>query len=177
MKMLLAAAGAALLLTLSACSSADQPNVTTATSRSASATPTPTPTPTPTTMSVDEAGKYLLGTLCPVNIASQKANDALIAQNLDALHTSAKELLPSAQDAARRLDDGATIWPPAIDQKDITSLRDYYLKALGPINQLATAPDLTQANAVVFPDNTESGAAAQRMRLRLNLSADTSVGC
>lgn len=178
-KLLAAATGAALLLTLTACSSSDQPAATTAAtaSRSASATPTPTPTPTPTAMTVDEAGKYLLATLCPVNAASQKVNDALIRQNLDLVHTTAKELLPAAQDAARRLDTGTVIWPSVIDKADLTTLQNYYLQALGPINQLAAAPDLTQANAVVFPDDGGSGAASQRMRLRLNLSADTIVGC
>lgn len=160
---------------LAACTSSDQPAVT---ARSVSASPihTPSPTLTPTVMSVDEAGKYLLATLCPVNTASQKVNDA-VSPNLEQLHIAAKELLPAAQDAARRLDTGAVIRPSVIDNTDVSTLQNYYLGALGPINQLATAPNLTQANAVVLPEDGGSGAASQRMRLRLGLSADTTVGC
>ncbi|WIB65473.1 hypothetical protein [Curtobacterium sp. MCBD17_040] len=135
------------------------------------------PTPTPTAASIADAGKYFLATLCPVNKASATLNDALTAQNLAAIQSSAKALLAPAQNTARRLDDGAFEWPSVVDQKDVTSLRNYYLSALGPINQLATAPNLDEANAVVFPSDTDSGPASQRIRLRLNLSANTSEGC
>lgn len=169
-----AAVGVALALALTGCSDSQ---LTSAATSTASAAATPTPSPTPTAMSIDEAGKYLLGTLCPVNNASKAANDALVAQDLAAVQSSAKALLPAAQDAARRLDDGTVIWPSVIETKDRQALRDYYLQALGPINTLATASSIEAASAVTFPDNTNSGAAAQTMRLRLNLSADTSEGC
>jgi len=170
----------ALIVALSGCSGSGQKETTASSTRTAAAstaTPTPTPTPTPAAMSVDEAGKYFLGTVCPVNAASKTLNDALVAQNLDAIHSSSGPLITSAQDAARRLDDRKVIWPEVIDQNDVDSLRDYYFQALPAINTIKESASLEQANAVAFPSDEVSGAASQRIRLRLNLSADTAQGC
>lgn len=172
------AAALALIVALTGCSGGGKNEATASSTRtSATATPTPTPTPTPTAMSVDQAGRYFLGTVCPVNAASKTLNDALVAQNFDAIHASADPLITAAQDAARRLDDREVIWPEVIDQKDVDSLRDYYFTALPAMNSIKESASLEQANAVAFPVDDESGAASQRIRLRLNLSADTTQGC
>jgi hypothetical protein len=167
-------AACAIVIGLTGCSGGTTAESPTAAS---AARATATPTPTPTAMSVDEAGKYFLATMCPVNAASAKLNSALGGTDLEAVHSSAKEMIPAAQETARRLDDGSTLWPSAVDKKDVTALRDYYLGALSGLNSIAIAPDVTSAQAVSFPGDTAAGPASQRIRLRLNLSADTSQGC
>lgn len=174
-KLIAAAVGATLVLTVAACSSGYSSNAG-STRTAAAVTKTPTPTPTPTAMSIDEAGQYYLGTVCPVNTASGTMNAALVAQNLDAIHASTDSVITTAQDAARRLDDSSVLWPDVIDRADIDSIRDYYLEELQAVNQLKSATALDQVNAIVWPAD-DSGGGAQRIRLRLNLSADTSQGC
>lgn len=128
-------------------------------------------------MSIAGTGRYFLGIIRPVNETAKILNDPLAPQNLDTIHSTTGALFNEAQDTARRFDDSNVIWPDVVDEKDVDSLRDYFFRALPAMNSLEEVASLDQANAIALPVDNESGAASQRIRLRLNLSADTAQGC
>ena len=145
-----------------------------------SASPAPTkvvtPKPTPTVMSVADAGQLYLKSVCPTNAAVAASNSAYQARDLAAIQSTAASLRDLIQSQARIFDDDTILWPAGISV-DLKVLRDADLGAASSYDAVSKATSLDIANGIAFGDQTPASAASQRVRLRLNLSADTSKGC
>ncbi|MFJ3489121.1 hypothetical protein [Leifsonia aquatica] len=164
---------AAVVLVLAGCSAAtDSAGPATP---SAAKTQSPTPTPTPTQMPVEEAGTYYLSIVCPANAASQANANAYVAQDLASIQTTAGAARDAFQTQVKQFTDPMKIWPDTV-AADIKTLVESDYQSISLFDQVARAQSLDAANAVVFPADN-AGAAAQRIRVNLGLSADTSVGC
>ena len=146
----------------------------------ASKTPTATPTPTPTVhvMTVDEAGKFYMAAVCPTNKVKGALNSAITAQNLASIQQTAAATRDAERAEVTAFTNTDVIWPPVVSAADLKLLSDSDFASISILNEMATAGSLDSANALsnTFVDNG-AGAASQRIRLVLNLPADTSVGC
>lgn len=148
------------------------------TSAQPDAAPTATPTPTPTLMSTEEAGAYYLATICPANVAGNAFNTVWV--NLDSPYEAIIPVAAASMDANRNaaeaLDDTTVIWPENVVE-DVAVVRDALLADTSTLSAIANAATLEEMNGISFTDTSDSAAASQRIRLRLDLSADTNVGC
>ncbi|MFC5788933.1 hypothetical protein ACFPPE_03605 [Agromyces tardus] len=73
-------------------------------------------------------------------------------------------------------DDEYHLWPDEVSD-EITVLRDFDIAALGTLSSIVNTPDYQTAYYAVWPDGTESQAAAQEVRYQLGLGADTEATC
>jgi hypothetical protein len=138
---------------------------------------TPTPTPTPQLMTIEEAAKYYLATVCPANLTVTPNNNAFNAQDLTAIKATSIAERDAMRAEATAFSNPMVVWPAEISA-DIQKLTASDFKVIALMDALATASTLDAANAYsasYVPD--DSPAAAQHIRLVLNLPADTSAGC
>jgi hypothetical protein len=161
-----------LALALSGCSAP----VPVADKATQTATATPTPTPKPVLMTVEEAGPYYLSTVCPANIAASANNAAYVAQDLATIQSTGAAARDAYQSQIKQFTDPMKVWPANV-AADIKTLVDSDFQTISLLDSVAHAASLDVANTILFPDEPNVRAAAQRIRLTLGLSADTSVGC
>jgi hypothetical protein len=171
----LPAATLLLALTLAGCTTAPAAPEAAGT---AAPSATPSRTPVPELLTTETAGARYLSAVCVSN--KENAEWYAAAQgsgpSLDALHTAAAEARDANRASAQILDDPMVIWPDAVAE-DIATVRDSLLTGVSIYEQLVTSPTLEALNSVVFTDVEGSAEAGPRIRLRLNLSADTGAGC
>lgn len=129
-------------------------------------------------MSLDEAGTYYLGAVCPANKAQSANNAAFAAQDLAAIQSIAAAARDAYRAQAAAFTKPDAKWPSVVSAADLKLLTDADFAIIAMYESMSTAATLDAANAISngYIDNG-AGAAAQRIRLALNLSADTSVGC
>ncbi|MFF1574140.1 hypothetical protein ACFVWR_15465 [Leifsonia sp. NPDC058292] len=142
----------------------------------ATPTATATPTPTPVLMTVDEAGPYYLATVCPANVAASANNAAYVAQDLATIQSTGAAARDAYQSQIKQFTDPMKVWPANV-AADIKTLVDSDFQTVSLLDSVAHAASLDVANTILFPDEPNVRAAAQRIRLTLGLSADTSAGC
>lgn len=180
MKVYLPAAVA--LLTISAlagCTSAPDTHASPATalaSSSSASSVDPTPTPTPTQMSVEKAAATYLSGVCQSNHLISVLNNALVKQDLSAIKKAARRSLVVDKASAQLFDDQTTLWPDSV-AKDIPKIADSFFASLAYDGVVANAKTLDAANGATAENVSGASQAAQRIRLRLGLSADTDKGC
>jgi len=164
-----------LAMALSGCTSAPVAPEAAATTASS---PTPSPAPTPELLTTEAAGARYLSSVCVSNKenAEWSAAAQVPGQSLEALHAAAAEARDANRASAQILDDPMFVWPDTVAE-DIGTVRDSLLTGVSIYEQLATSPTLESLNSVVFTDVEGSAEAGPRIRLRLNLSADTAAGC
>ncbi|WP_158861987.1 hypothetical protein [Leifsonia sp. AG29] len=143
-----------------------------------SAEASPTPTPTVHTMSLDEAAKYYLAGVCAANKATAANSAAFAAQDLAAVKQTAASARDAYQAEAKAFTDTTVVWPSAVSSADIKLITDADFAIISNYDAISTAQSFEAASATSngYVDNG-AAAAAQRIRLALNLSADTSAGC
>ena len=178
MRKALFVAAAAAALMLAGCSAPGTPTGEAAGGQPHTPTATPTPTPTVHVMSVDEAGKYYLATVCPANKAQAANNAAFTAQDLASIKSTAATARDAYRTEAAAFTKAEALWPPVVSAADMKLITDSDFAIIATYGAIATAGSLDSANAISngFVDNG-AGAAAQRIRLVLKLPADTSAGC
>jgi hypothetical protein len=140
--------------------------------------PTPSPTPTPEVLTTQTAGARYLSAVCGSNKEDREFGEASRVPNqpIAVMNTAAAEGRDATRAAAQILDDPMFVWPASVAD-DVALVRDSMLAGAGTYDSLAAAPSLDVLNTISFADDSTSGEAAQRIRLRLNLPADTSAGC
>jgi hypothetical protein len=126
-------------------------------------------------MAAEEAASYYLSIVCPANAASQANSNAYNAQDLAAIQSTAAAARDAFQVQVKQFTDPMKIWPDTV-AADIKTLVDSDYQTISIFNQVAMVQSLDAANSITFPQD-DSGAASQRIRATLGLSADTSVGC
>jgi hypothetical protein len=127
-------------------------------------------------MPVEEAGTYYLTVVCPANKASQATSDAFTAQDLASIQANAAAARDAYQQQVKMFTDPMKLWPQQVND-DIKKLVDSDYTTIADYDSLSRVGSIEAANSVLFASNDEAGAAAQRVRIALGLSADTSVGC
>lgn len=127
-------------------------------------------------MSVPEAREYYLDAVCDANDAMDA--NAIAFENADeaAVASTAAAAQEASEIAAVRLGDASVQWPAGID-KDLALVRDSYVEDAATYEAISTAADLAAMQAVPFADITEALEASQRIRVLLDLPADTYEGC
>ncbi len=147
-------------------------------SKAPATTPKPTPTPTIHVMTVEEAGKFYLAAVCPTNKVKSSLNAAFTAQNLTSIQQAAAATRDAERTEVTQFTNTDVLWPPVVSSADVKLLSDSDFASISILNEIATAGTLESANSLsnTFVDNGAS-AASQRIRLVLNLPADTSAGC
>lgn len=160
------------------CSAHSATPVQTAGGSSKVPTATATPTPTIHVMTVEEAGKFYLAAVCPTNKVKSSLKSALTAQNLTTIQQAAAATRDAERTEVTQFTNTDVLWPPVVSSADVKLLSDSDFASISILNEMATAGTLDSANALsnTFVDNG-AGAASQRIRLVLNLPADTSAGC
>ena len=170
-KALLAAAVA--VLALAGCSAQGTPTAeSVAPSRSSS------PTPTVHAMSAEEAAKYYTAAVCPANKAIDANNAAFAAQDLASIQQTAATARDAYRAEAAAFTRADVFWPSVVSSADMKLITDADFNMISTYGAISTSATLEAANATSngYVDNG-AGAAAQRIRLALNLPADTSAGC
>ena len=142
------------------------------------ASPSPSPTPTVHAMTAEEAGDYYLAAVCPANKAQAANNAAFAAQDLGAIQSTAAVARDAYRAQAAAFTKADVLWPSVVSSADMKLLTDSDFAVISIYEAMSTAATLDAANAISngYVDNG-AGAAAQRIRLALDLPADTSVGC
>jgi len=152
------------------------------------ATPTPTtptittttPTSTPTVMSKDEAARAYLAAVCVSNVQADKTTTAIQAKPLDlqAAKTEAGALRDAYRSAIEKLTDEKMLWPEVV-KSDISALADGMYEdvsgAQNVANQTTEGNLIAAWNGWITPP--ERAAIAQKIRLKLGLSPDTTASC
>lgn len=139
-----------------------------------------TATPTPTVMSVADAGKFYLTTVCPTNALGDKASAIMQTKPLDL--GAAKSATAALRDGHRKvvetLSDPKVLWPDVV-KADIVTLTDAIYGEVSGADNVAkqtTESGLINAwNGWTSPPALAS--TAQKIRLKLGLAADTSSSC
>jgi hypothetical protein len=168
-----------LALTMAGCTSAPAtPEATAPTAASPTTSATPSPTPTPELLTVESAGPRYLSAVCVSNKEDQEFGAAAMLpdQPLEVLTQAAAEARDASRSGAQILDDPMFVWPETV-AADVALVRDSLLGSVGTYNSLAAARNYDELNGITFADVPGTAEAAQRVRLRLNLSADTAAGC
>jgi hypothetical protein len=168
-----------LALTLAGCTTAPAtPDAAAPTAASPTPSATPSPTPTPEVLTTEAAGARYLSAVCGSNKEDREFGEASRVPNqpIAVMNTAAAEGRDATRAAAQILDDPMFVWPDTVAD-DVSLVRDSMLAGAGTYDSLAAAPSLEVLNTISFADGSASGEAAQRIRLRLNLPADTSAGC
>ena len=129
-------------------------------------------------MSVADAGKFYLSAVCSTNAANTSVNGALAAQNLASIQQAAAVARDAERSEASAFTNTDVLWPPTVSSADLKLLSDADFANISILNEMSTANSLASANSLsnTFVDSG-AGAASQRIRLALNLPADTSAGC
>ncbi|MGN7253436.1 hypothetical protein [Arthrobacter sp. SAFR-014] len=129
-------------------------------------------------MTVPEAGKYYLNAVCPSNLLADKANKVLQTEPLDL--AAARKATAALRDGYRktieRLSDPAAKWPGSV-KTDVAALADNMYVELSSAANVAS--QTTEANLITAWNTWESSpnAAAQKIRVKLNLPSDTTGSC
>lgn len=184
-----------LALSLSGCSGGPQaaggpggasetgtPEASPTTTTPATTTPTTTtmPTSTPIVMSKDEAAKAYLAAVCLSNVQADKTTTVIQAKPLDlqAAKTEAGALRDAYRSAIEKLTDEKMLWPEGV-KSDIASLADGMYEdvsgAQNVANQTTEGNLIAAWNGWITPP--ERAATAQKIRLKLGLSPDTTASC
>lgn len=167
-------------LAVSGCSAGTQASSASGASAEVSATPTSTPTPTPTAMSNEEAGQYYLAAICPSNLQSAKTTTVVQVKPLDlpAAKAEAAALRDAYRVAIQKLSDEKVLWPEVV-KSDVATLAESLYGDLSGAGNVAN--QTTVANFIEAWNGWESSpagaATAQKIRLKLGISADTSSSC
>lgn len=129
-------------------------------------------------MSIDEAGKFYLASVCPANKAPAANNAAFTAQDLAAIKQTAGVARDAYRAEAVAFTNPDVMWPPTVSEADVKLITDADFSIISNFDAESTAGSLQAANATAnsYVDNGAS-AAAQRIRLVLNLPASTSASC
>jgi hypothetical protein len=127
-------------------------------------------------MTAEEAGAYYLLIVCPANAASTANNSAYVAQDLAAIQATGAAARDAYQVQVKLFTDPMKLWPETV-AADIRTLVQSDYQTISIFDSIAHAASLESANSVLFPNQDGAGAAAQRTRIALGLSADTSAGC
>jgi hypothetical protein len=164
-----------LALTMAGCTSAPAAPEAAATT---APTPTPTPTPTPELLTAETAAARYLSAVCVSNKESDDFTKTYddTAASLETLTGEAAGARDAMQQSARILDDPMFVWPEDIAE-DIGHVRDNLLSYAGTLQSMPTAPSREAISGIYFDADATADESAQRVRLRLNLSADTAAGC
>ncbi|MET3769827.1 hypothetical protein ABIB15_002531 [Marisediminicola sp. UYEF4] len=120
-----------------------------------------------------------LDTVCPHNAAlitfATAVDGWAVSDDMTEVNATAAAARDSAQATAQRFDDADVVWPANVAD-DIPVMRDGNFadaSSFGAIAQMNSGTFI----AFTYPDDTASNEAAQRIRSRLNLSADTVASC
>jgi hypothetical protein len=166
----------ALGLLLGGCTSQGEPAPSAETGATSEAS-TPSATPTvPAPMDAEVAGKKYLEAVCPSNLATDAFGDAIATQDVAAITAAANAALEAKRGAAMVFDDASVVWPENV-AADVLVVRDGLLGDMSTLSTIAQSTTADQINGSRFPDGTAASEASQRIRLRLNLSADTAAQC
>lgn len=172
----LCALGTFTAIVLTGCGASTQAN----TALSETAVATVTPSPSATVMSVAEAGKFYLSAICPTNILSDTLADTIRAQpmNVGATTQGAAALRDGYRKAIETLSDENVLWPEPVKADVATLAESMYanVSAAGTLANQTTEPDLVAAWNE-WTDEPTRPATAQKIRLKLGLSADTRSSC
>lgn len=112
----------------------------------------------------------------PANRAAGDNNTALAAQDLAAIQSTAATARDAYQQQAKLFTDPMRLWPQQVSA-DIKILSEADYEIISSYDALSHAASLDAANTLSFGDQSVAGAAAQRIRIALVLSADTSASC
>lgn len=141
----------------------------------------------PAPMTVEEAGAYYLKTVCPTNTISGAFYDVIneqgdrynegLAVEMEPVKKAAAKLRDSYRDQADAFSDEEVLWPTAVEA-DIKEIADATYDDVAVFAQLSQAEDLPGAGSVLqkYADETDRSV-AQRIRAKLDLSADTQESC
>jgi hypothetical protein len=162
---------------------------------SSEATPSPGPesesVPGPRPMSLEEAGAYYLQHICPANEGADRYNDVLFAAvdtlnaggtpDLAPLTKVAAESRDTNRDVADAFSDEEVLWPSVV-QEDIQTLVDFQYEEMAFLSNMAQARDVEQYFLIVdayeqMTVESDGPAAAQKIRAKLDLSADAVKSC
>lgn len=164
------------LLALSGCSAGAQAPTAAPTSQTAA-----TPTPSPTVLTIQEAGKVYLAAVCPANLQSNKTTTVLQTEpfDLQAAKTEAAALRDAYRTTIQSLTDEKTLWPEAV-KADITALTEVMYDDLTRAQNVAsqtTQQDLISVWNSWTSAMTNRPGTPQKIRLKLDLPADTTASC
>jgi hypothetical protein len=124
--------------------------------------------------------------VCPVNFANDALVQAVLAVEDEFLAGGAPDPSP-VRAAAREMLDGTLaqieffedeyfVWPDVVAE-EFPAMHDYRVASLSTLNAIVNAPDYETAYYEPWPDATEAGDAAQKVRLALRIDADTYSTC
>ena len=127
-------------------------------------------------MSQEDAAQRYLAIVCPSNARADALNEAWYSEDLAHIHEVARAAADAYRASARQLQDDSTNWPAEVSADDLETLANSYLGDLAITNNITSATTLADAR-VLWPNDPAVGEASQRVRLALDLSSDTSIGC
>lgn len=164
------------LLALSGCGAVGQATTDVPTSE-----PATTPTPSPSMLTIEEAGKAYLAAVCPTNLQSNKTTTVLQTEPFDlpAAKTEAVALREAYRTTIQGLSNEQTLWPEAV-KSDIAALTEVMYDDLTRAQNVAsqtTREDLVSVWNDWTSAMTDRPGTAQKIRLKLGLSSDTTASC
>ncbi|MGV1035063.1 MAG: hypothetical protein ACOYBP_07610 [Microbacteriaceae bacterium] len=129
-------------------------------------------------MTLAEAGQKYLSIVCPANAGGGKLNEAIIntPDDLAAIQAAAAQASEALRTATKQLQDTSILWPDEVSADDLTTLANSNLAALSVMNSIQQVGSIDELNTLSFPDDN-SGEAAQRIRLALDLPSNTQTSC
>lgn len=185
MKAILGAASTALLaFALTGCgggtSVAPPPSLSESSAQSNS--PTPTPTPTPSAMTTEAAAHFYLTEVCKMNASTAALNKVVLVVPLDLAQAIQKssEKRDSTRAVIQSFSSQAVLWPADVKQ-DIATLNDALYGSVAESESLSNQRTETGFwavwNAAGPASKDPMSTAAQKVRLKLGLPADTFGSC
>ncbi|MGJ3192060.1 hypothetical protein [Paenarthrobacter sp. FR1] len=148
---------------------------------SPSTPPTFTPTSVPTVLTTEEAGKAYLAAVCPSNIQAHKTSEVVQAEpfDLQASKTATAALRDTYRATIEKLTNDKTLWPGTV-KADIEALTELMYDDLSGTENVAkqkTQTDFTSSWNSWTSSMADRPGTAQKIRLKLGLSADTASSC
>ncbi|MFC4431023.1 hypothetical protein [Citricoccus alkalitolerans] len=142
-------------------------------------------------MNLEEAGAHYLQHICSANEVGDGYNDVLFGAvdtlnaggtpELTPLTNAAAESRDASRDVAVAFSAEEAEWPTAV-QEDIQTLVDFQYEEMAFLSNMAEARDVDQYFTVVdayeqMTVESDGPAAAQKIRAKLGLPADTVESC
>lgn len=133
-------------------------------------------------MSTEAAGKFYLTEICKLNVSTDALNEAVqpAPLNLVLARQKSAERRDSARGVIKAFSDPAVLWPVAV-APDIAALNDGLYAVVAESeslsNQGSEADFWSVWNAGTKAGKDPVGTAAQKIRLKLGLPADTFGSC